>query len=50
MGDWWQTEIVDPGKQPLLLCSVAFVVTFAVSYLLVPQLGDGTLWWKLAAM
>ncbi len=28
--------------------SVAF--TFAVSYLLIPDLGDGTLWWKLSAV
>jgi K(+)-stimulated pyrophosphate-energized sodium pump len=29
---------------------VSIVSTFASSYLLVPQLGDGTLWWKLAAI
>ena len=28
MGDWWQHNIVDAGKLPLLLCSAAFVVTF----------------------
>jgi hypothetical protein len=28
MGDWWQHDIVDAGKLPLLLCSAAFVVTF----------------------
>ena len=28
MGGWWQREIVDPGKLPLLLCFAAFVVTF----------------------
>ena len=27
---------------------VSVVLTFIVSYLLVPSLGDGTLWWKLA--
>ncbi len=30
------------------LLSVA--VTFVVSYLLIPELGDGTLWWKLGAI
>jgi len=30
------------------LVSVGF--TFAVSYLLIPQLGDGTLWWKLSTI
>ncbi len=29
---------------------VSLVMTFAVSYLLIPALGDGTLWWKLAAI
>ena len=41
MGDWWQTEIVDPGKQPLLLCSVAFVVTFAVTRVIVRSIRAG---------
>jgi len=27
---------------------VSVVLTFIVSYLLIPELGDGTLWWKLA--
>src|SRR5205085_11872596 len=25
-------------------------ITYAVSYFLVPQLGDGTLWWKLSTV
>ena len=29
---------------------VSIVATFVVSYLLVPDLGDGTLWWKLSAI
>jgi K(+)-stimulated pyrophosphate-energized sodium pump len=33
------------------LTSIASVVlTFIVSYLLIPNLGDGTLWWKLSAI
>jgi K(+)-stimulated pyrophosphate-energized sodium pump len=29
---------------------VSVILTFAVSYLLIPGLGDGTLWWKLSAI
>jgi K(+)-stimulated pyrophosphate-energized sodium pump len=29
---------------------VSLVLTFVVSYLLIPNLGDGTLWWKLSAI
>jgi K(+)-stimulated pyrophosphate-energized sodium pump len=29
---------------------VSVVITFVVSYLLIPELGDGTLWWKLGAV
>jgi hypothetical protein len=28
MGDWWRTYVVDAGKLPLMLCALAFVVTF----------------------
>ena len=41
MGDWWQTEVVDPGKQPLLLCALAFVVTFAVTRIVVRSIRAG---------
>ncbi|MFF4886225.1 hypothetical protein ACFY2D_25665 [Streptomyces nigra] len=34
MGDWWQTNIVEPGKLPLLLALTAFVVTFLVTRLI----------------
>jgi K(+)-stimulated pyrophosphate-energized sodium pump len=42
-------------EQPLtslvwLTSLVSLVMTFVVSYLLIPTLGDGTLWWKLAAI
>ncbi|MEU6543698.1 hypothetical protein [Streptomyces sp. NPDC046859] len=33
MGDWWQRNIVEPGKLPLLLALAAFVVTFLVTRL-----------------
>jgi K(+)-stimulated pyrophosphate-energized sodium pump len=29
---------------------VSVISTFAVTYLLIPAIGDGTLWWKLAAI
>ena len=29
---------------------VSIALTYLVSYLLIPQLGDGTLWWKLASI
>ena len=29
---------------------VSIILTFVVSYLLIPELGDGTLWWKLSAI
>ncbi|HKX12008.1 MAG TPA: sodium-translocating pyrophosphatase, partial [bacterium] len=29
---------------------VSLILTFVVSYLLIPTLGDGTLWWKLSAI
>jgi K(+)-stimulated pyrophosphate-energized sodium pump len=29
---------------------VSVVVTYAVSYVLIPELGDGTLWWKLSTI
>ena len=29
---------------------VSVVITYVVSYLLVPDLGDGTLWWKLSTV
>jgi hypothetical protein len=31
MGDWWQRNIIEPGKLPLLLALTAFVVTFLVT-------------------
>src|SRR5206468_8723737 len=29
---------------------VSVVITYIVSYLLIPDLGDGTLWWKLSSI
>jgi K(+)-stimulated pyrophosphate-energized sodium pump len=42
-------------EQPLtflvwLTSIVSVAMTFAISYLIIPQLGDGSLWWKLSAI
>ena len=29
---------------------VSIILTYVVSYLMIPTLGDGTLWWKLASI
>lgn len=31
MAGWWEREIVEPGKLPLLLCLLAFVATFLLT-------------------
>ncbi|MFL9659741.1 hypothetical protein ACJ7VE_39330 [Streptomyces sp. PB17] len=31
MGDWWQRNIMEPGKLPLLLALTAFVLTFVIT-------------------
>jgi hypothetical protein len=41
MGDWWQNDIVDAGKLPLLLCTVSFLVTFAVTRIIVRAIRAG---------
>jgi len=34
----------------VLTSAVSVALTFIVSYLVIPQLGDGSLWWKLASI
>ncbi|MFC8247108.1 hypothetical protein [Streptomyces chartreusis] len=41
MGDWWQRNIVEPGKLPLLLALAAFVVTFLVTRLITRMIRAG---------
>jgi hypothetical protein len=31
VGQWWYDNIVEPGKQPLLCCLLAFVLTFLIT-------------------
>ncbi len=28
---WWQRDVIAPGKLPLMLCFLAFVITFVVT-------------------
>ncbi len=41
MGEWWQEQMVDTGKQPLLLCAVAFVITFVITRIVVRSIRSG---------
>ncbi len=41
MGKLWNEMIVQPGKIPLLLCTVAFVVTFIITRLVVRSIRAG---------
>ncbi len=41
MGDWWQRNIVEPGKLPLLLALTAFVVTFLVTRVITRMIRAG---------
>src|SRR5205085_11754117 len=34
----------------ILTSAISIVITYAVSYLLIPELGDGSLWWKLSTV
>ncbi|MFE6618326.1 hypothetical protein ACFZBP_27570 [Streptomyces sp. NPDC008086] len=41
MGDWWQRNIVEPGKLPLLLALTAFVITFLVTRVITRMIRAG---------
>ncbi|MFF7129698.1 MULTISPECIES: hypothetical protein [unclassified Streptomyces] len=41
MGHWWERNIVEPGKLPLLLALTAFVVTFLVTRVIVRLIRAG---------
>ncbi|TXS45200.1 hypothetical protein EAO75_20085 [Streptomyces sp. uw30] len=41
MADWWQRNIIEPGKLPLLLALTAFVVTFLVTRLITRMIRAG---------
>jgi hypothetical protein len=41
MGDWWQRNIIEPGKLPLLLALTAFVMTFLITRLVTRMIRAG---------
>ncbi|WP_405581295.1 hypothetical protein [Streptomyces sp. NBC_01092] len=41
MADWWQRNIIEPGKLPLLLALTAFVVTFVVTRVITRMIRAG---------
>ncbi|KUO13229.1 hypothetical protein [Streptomyces sp. DSM 15324] len=41
MGDWWQRNIVEPGKLPLLLALTAFVLTFLITRVITRMIRAG---------
>jgi hypothetical protein len=41
VGDWWQEDIVDSGKLPLLLTTISFIVTFVVTRVIVRMIRAG---------
>lgn len=45
MGDWYQEEILDPGKQPLLLLLVGFLGAFLFIRLSVRMIRAEVSWW-----
>ncbi len=45
MGEWYQTQIVATGKQPLVVLFLAFVVTFLFIRFSVRMIRAGVSWW-----
>jgi hypothetical protein len=45
MIDWYQREIIEPGKQPLAVLFLAFVVTFLFIRLSTRMIRAGVSWW-----
>ena len=41
MASWWHRDVIAPGKLPLMLCFLAFVVTFAVTRTITRMIRDG---------
>jgi hypothetical protein len=41
VGEWWQEDIVDAGKLPLLLTTISFIVTFIVTRVIVRMIRAG---------
>jgi hypothetical protein len=45
MIEWYEREIIEPGKQPLAVLFIAFVVTFLFIRLSVRMIRAGVSWW-----
>ncbi len=45
LGDWYHQHIIEPGKQPLFLLLVSFVVTFLFTRFSVRMIRKGVKWW-----
>src|SRR6202000_2710585 len=41
MASWWHRDIIAAGKLPLMLCFVAFVVTFLATRMITRMIRDG---------
>jgi hypothetical protein len=41
MASWWQRDVIAAGKLPLMLCFLAFVVTFAATRTITRMIRDG---------
>jgi len=41
MASWWHRDVIAPGKLPLMLCFLAFVITFAVTRMITRMIRDG---------
>jgi len=41
MASWWQRDVIEAGKLPLMLCFLAFVVTFVLTRLITRMIRDG---------
>jgi len=41
MVSWWHRDVIAPGKLPLMLCFLAFVVTFVVTRTITRMIRDG---------
>ncbi len=41
MASWWHRDVITPGKLPLMLCFLAFVVTFVVTRTITRMIRDG---------
>jgi hypothetical protein len=41
MVSWWERDVIAPGKLPLMLCFLSFVVTFAVTRMITRMIRSG---------